>query len=91
MRNSFCSFLCRPVSIINLWFESLNFDICILIFGFLISDKYFSNPILFLKVAYVLNYFLRLECTPTHFDEMHQRGFGRFVCLQNKVYLRMDL
>ena len=55
MPNSFSSFLCRPVSIINLWFEILNFDICILIFGFLISDKYFSNPILFLKVAYVLN------------------------------------
>ena len=52
-------FLCRPVSIINLWFESLNFDICILIFGFFISDKYFSNPILVLKVAYVL----LIKCT----------------------------
>lgn len=57
-RISFGSFLCRPVSIINLWFESLNFVSSVLIWGSSISDKYPSNPIFVLKIEYVLSLLL---------------------------------
>ena len=45
----------RPTSIINLWFESLNLVTQFLIKVLLISDKYGSRPVCFLKRAYVLS------------------------------------
>ena len=47
--------LCRPISIIRLWLDNLNFVISILKNGFLISLKYFPKPISVLKRAYVLH------------------------------------
>ena len=46
-------FLCRPVSIISLWFESLNLVTLILVWIFLISVRYFSKPTSFLNTAYM--------------------------------------
>ena len=48
-RLSFGILLCRPVSIIKVWFESLSLLNCFLVVVFLISVKYFSGPISFLK------------------------------------------
>ena len=50
-RSYFGMFLYRPVSIIRLWLDNLNLVISVLRAGFLISIKYFSNPISVLRNA----------------------------------------
>ena len=64
---------CRPISIIRLWLESLNLVTCFLISGFLISDRYFSGPILFLKIPYVLSLLLSflIVVLHGHFDSIY--------------------
>ena len=54
-RFSFGILVKRPTSIIKLWFDSLNFVICILAEVFLISERYCSYPIYFLNRAYDLS------------------------------------
>ena len=87
-RLSFGNFLCRPVSIIKWWSESLSFVTIILLDLFLIMSKYLSNPMSVLNRPYVLNLLFSSRKVSNAFGEIHQIAAEREFCVWNGIHSR---